>query len=268
MKSWLAVALAYTPEFLRRELEIPIHLALSYDEEIGCVGVRRLIAGFDHMPIKPTLCIVGEPTNMKVVIAHKGKKSFRCRVRGLECHSSLTPYGVNAVEAAAELVSHLKGMAKRIAAEGPFDDGFDVPYTSVHTGVIHGGTALNIVPRDCYFDFEFRHLPDDDPDALYAEITAYGEQNLLPEMHAVSKDTGITWEPLSEFPGLDSSEDDPAVELVRSLTGENTSSKAGLRHGSGTVPAGRCLDGGLRPGPHRSGPQAQRIRRPRANFDL
>ena len=109
---------------------------------------------------------------MQLVVAHKGKKSYRCRVRGHEAHSSLTPLGVNAVQIACEIVTYLTSMARAFRDNGAFDDDYDVPYTTVHTGVIHGGTALNIVPRDCWFDFEFRHLPFDDPDALFAEVKA------------------------------------------------------------------------------------------------
>src|SRR3546814_7120175 len=162
MKSFLAIVLAFAPRSLARGLTIPVHIAFAYDEEVGCIGVRRLIHVLKDMPVKPVMCIVGEPTDMKVVVAHKGKKSTRVHVRGLEAHSSLAPQGVNAVEYAAEAIAYLKGMARRIAKDGPFDDLFDVAHTTVHTGVVKGGTALNIVPKDCWFDFEFRYLPEQD----------------------------------------------------------------------------------------------------------
>src|SRR5690606_26681210 len=133
MKSFLAVALAMAPEFLERGLKTPIHLVFSYDEEVGCVGVRRLLEVLRDMPIRPAACIVGEPTEMKVVVAHKGKKSVRCRVRGFECHSSLAPRGVNAIEYAAEVIAYLRRMAQRIAAEGASDPDYDIPHTTVHT---------------------------------------------------------------------------------------------------------------------------------------
>jgi acetylornithine deacetylase len=122
---------------------------------------------------------------MELVVAHKGKKAWRCRVRGHEAHSSLTPHGVNAVQIACEIVTYLTGMARAFRDNGPFDAAYDVPYTTVHTGLIRGGTALNIVPRDCSFDFEIRHLPFDDPDELMAEVDAYA-QRFLPEMHKVA----------------------------------------------------------------------------------
>ena len=250
MKSWLAVALAYAPEMLRRGLDTPIHLALSYDEEVGCIGVRDMIDSLADMAVRPALCIVGEPTEMKVVQAHKGKHSYRCRVRGLECHSSLTPRGVNAVEYAAELVARLRAMARHKREQGPFDAAFDVPHTTVHTGVVHGGTALNIVPLDCTFDFEFRYLPQDDPHALFDEIKRFAEETLVPEMHAVSRDTGITWEPLSTIPGLDTPADDEVIALAKSLTGANAvfkvafGTEAGLFQQAG-VPTVVCGPGSI-----------------------
>jgi acetylornithine deacetylase len=202
MKSFSATGLAFVPEFLRRGLKRPVHFALSYDEEVGCIGVRRLIDDIVRRGLKPTGCIVGEPTGMQLVVAHKGKRSYRCMVRGHEAHSSLTPLGVNAVQIACEIVTFLTGMARRFRDGGAYDDAYDVPYTTVHTGVIHGGTALNIVPRDCWFDFEFRHLPFDDPDQLLAEVKAWAAR-FLPEMRAVAPDTFIEFDALSATPGFD-----------------------------------------------------------------
>ena len=170
MKSFVAAALALAPEFARRGLKTPLHFAFSYDEEVGCIGVGRLISDLAHAGIKPLACIVGEPTMMRPVIAHKGKRGFRCAVRGFACHSAYAPQGVNAVEAAAEAIAFLKQMARRHRDQGPYDRSFDVAHSTVHTGVIRGGTTLNIVPHECVFDFEFRHLPGDDPDALLAEF--------------------------------------------------------------------------------------------------
>ena len=221
MKSFIAIALTLAPEFLKRGLQVPIHLAFSYDEEVGCIGVRRLIdvlKGFDQ---RPYACIVGEPTSMKPVRAQKGKKSVRCHVHGLESHSALTDRGVNAVEAAAEVIAHLKTMARRLRDDGAQDPAFDPPYTTVHTGKIQGGTALNIVPRDCSFEFEFRYLPSDDPEALYREVLDYAEQTILPEMRAVSEATGFDWEDLWAIPGLAIGEDAELTQLVKALTGAN-----------------------------------------------
>ncbi|MEO7729254.1 MAG: acetylornithine deacetylase [Burkholderiales bacterium] len=221
MKSFVAVVLALAPEFAQRGLKTPIHFAFSYDEEVGCIGVGRLISDLADAGIKPKSCIVGEPTLMRPVIAHKGKKGFRCIVRGLTCHSAYAPAGVNAVEAAAEAVAFLKSMARRHRDHGPFDRGFDVAHTTVHTGVLRGGTALNIVPHECTFDFEFRHLPGDDPDALFAEFNTYLETRLVPEMRAVHPDTGFTIVPLSVLPALDNGPEGEVVGLAQELSGNN-----------------------------------------------
>src|SRR6185503_1338239 len=157
MKSFIAIALALLPQYVSKLVK-PLHVAFSYDEEVGCIGVGRLIEDLARAGVRPSGCVVGEPTLMAPVIAHKGKKSYRCSVRGLAAHSAYAPHAVNAVEAAAEAVAFLKSMARRHRDGGPFDRGFDVPHTTVHTGVLHGGTALNIVPHDAMFDFEFRHL--------------------------------------------------------------------------------------------------------------
>jgi acetylornithine deacetylase len=224
MKSFVAIALAYVPQFVKAPLKTPVHLAFSYDEEVGCIGVRRLIAQIAARPIKPKLCIIGEPTDMKPIAQHKGKVSWRGRVRGHECHSSMTHRGANAVEAAAEIVARLKTLARAKAKDGPFDREFDPPYTTVHTGTIRGGTALNIVPLDCSFDFEIRHLPTEDPRALFTPIAAYAAE-LQAELQRAAPEASIGFEELTATPGLASAPDDPAVTLARQLTGANSSGK-------------------------------------------
>ena len=218
MKSFSATGLAFVPEFLRRGLKRPVHFALSYDEEVGCVGVRRLIADIRARGLSPLGCIVGEPTGMELVVAHKGKKSWRCRVCGREAHSSLTPQGVNAVQIACEIVTYLTNMARSFRDDGGFDHAYDVPFTTVHTGVIHGGTALNIVPRDCSFDFEVRHLPFDDPDEVFAEVKSYAER-FLPAMRQISAATHIEFDALSTMPGLDTDGDTEIAALGRDCNG-------------------------------------------------
>ncbi len=221
MKSFVAVALALAPEFARRGLKTPIHFAFSYDEEVGCLGVGRLISDLARAGIKPLSCIVGEPTMMKPVIAHKGKKGFRCTVRGYACHSAYAPQGVNAVEAAAEAVAFLKSMARHHRDQGPYDRSFDIAHTTVHTGVMRGGTALNIVPHECVFDFEFRHLPGDDPDALLAEFKRHVATRLEPEMRAIEPDAGFSVTPLSVLPLLDTSPEAGIVCLAQELSGNS-----------------------------------------------
>jgi acetylornithine deacetylase len=250
MKSFLAVVLTLVPEFLRRGLETPIHLAFSYDEEVGCLGVRRLLDDLAAHDIKPQGCIVGEPTDMKVITGQKGKVSVRCQVRGLECHSALAPHGVNAVEAAAETVAFLKRMARTRRREGPFNPLFDPPYTTILTGVIQGGTALNIVPRDCWFDFEFRYIPGDDPFALLEQVERYVKTELEPEMHAVSPDTGFEFDARGGFNGLDITDDAEITTFVKSVSGANSTGKvsfgteAGLFQHAG-IPAVICGPGSI-----------------------
>ena len=236
MKSFVAVALSLAPEMAKRDLAAPIHLAFSYDEEIGCIGVRGLLAALAGMKIGPAACIVGEPTEMRVVTGHKGKSAMRCTVRGHACHSAIAPYGVNAVEIAAEIVTHLRAMGRRLRDDGPFDPAFDPSFGTVHTGVITGGTALNIVPADCRFDFEFRTLPGQSRSDLAAEVKDFAERSLLPDMRAVSAATGVSFEELSGFPGLDTPEDCEVAEMAKTLAGSNLTRKvsfgteAGLYH--------------------------------------
>jgi acetylornithine deacetylase len=250
MKSFIAVILARLPELAGRQLSTPIHLALSHDEEIGCCGVRRLIAALKERPVRPRLCIVGEPTAMQPVIGHKGKRSFHCRVDGFECHSALTHQGVNAVEAAAELVAQLKAMARRKRAQGPFDADYLPPYTTIHTGTIRGGTALNIVPGECRFDFEYRLLPGDDPDGPIEELRAFAENRLLPEMRAVRAEASIEFTELSGYPGLATEPDAEITRLALSLSGANRTGKvafgseAGLFQEAG-IPTVVCGPGSI-----------------------
>ena len=247
MKSFSAVGLAFVPEFLRRGLEKPIHFALSYDEEIGCIGVRRLIADIVARGVHPAGCVVGEPTGMELVVAHKGKKSWRCRVRGLEAHSSLTPLGVNAVQIACEIVAYIAHRAREFRDAGGQDAAYDVPYTTVHVGVIRGGTALNIVPRDCRFDFEIRHLPFDKPDAFFADVQAFAAR-FLPAMHAVDPATYIEFDALSTLPGFDTLDGSEITTLGHACNGTQSVGKvsfgteASLFHGA-AIPTVICGPG-------------------------
>ncbi len=218
MKSFSAVGLSFVPEFLRRGLAKPVHFALSYDEEVGCIGVRRLIADIVARGVQPAGCIVGEPTGMELVVAHKGKQSWRCRVRGFEAHSSLTPLGVNAVQIACDLVAYIAARARGFRDDGGQDHGYDVPYSTAHVGVIRGGTALNIVPRDCTFEFEIRHLPFDDPDAFFADVQAFA-QRLVPAMQAVHADTWIEFDALSTLPGFDTDDGSAITALAHACNG-------------------------------------------------
>lgn len=251
MKGFVAVALAFAPEFLRRNPKIPIHYGFTFDEEVSRVGITKIVDGLAGFAVRPQMCIVGEPSDMKVVISHKGKKSLRCRVRGFEAHSSIAPFGVNAIEYAGELIAHIIGLQRKFATEGPRDEQFDIPFTTFNVGVIQGGTALNIVPKDCVFQFEFRHLPQVDPERLYAEIQAYARQTLEPRMHAVHADTGFTFEEMSSFPALDTAPDAEVVRVAKALARQNQHGKvafgteASLIAERGRIPSIVCGPGNI-----------------------
>jgi acetylornithine deacetylase len=221
MKGFLACVLAAVPSMLAADLARPIHLAFSYDEEVGCVGVIGLLEALKGRPVRPQYCIVGEPTAMEVVVAHKAKRSMRVTVTGRACHSSLAPQGVNAIEYAALFIAKLREIGARLAKDGKRDDAYDVPFTTAHTGKIHGGTALNIVPDVCDFEFEFRVMPGEDPDALVAEITSFARDVLEPDMQAIAPETGIAIEVFAAFPGLETAPEADLTHLVQRFAGRN-----------------------------------------------
>ena len=229
MKSFSAVALALVPEFLARGLKTPIHLALSYDEEIGCIGVRRLIADLATRNLRPLGCIVGEPTAMGIVCAHKGRRTTRVRVRGLEAHSGVPHLGVNAIEAAAEVIAFFKRVGRRLREEGPHDKAFDTPdHATIQTSTIEGGTASNIVAGHCEFDVDIRYLPGQDPSLLLDEGKVFVERDLLPEMRSVSSQAGFVWETGADFTSFSNDEDSQIIELAKKLTGAQRNFKVGF----------------------------------------
>ncbi|WP_172147726.1 MULTISPECIES: acetylornithine deacetylase [Pseudomonas] len=219
MKGFIACVLAAVPRFLAQPLRLPVHLAFSYDEEVGCLGVRSLLAELQQRPNKPALCIIGEPTELKPVLGHKGKLAMRCQVQGAACHSAYAPQGVNAIEYAARLINRLGEIGQRLSAIERQDARFDPPYSTVQTGLIQGGRALNIVPAECQFDFEVRALPSDDPQRVAEELRAYAETELLPQMHAVSTASAIAFQPLSAYPGLATEPHSEAAQLLALLAG-------------------------------------------------
>lgn len=201
MKGFLACVLASVPDFIAHHGEVPIHLAFSYDEEVGCLGVRGLLRELEMARVKPLACIIGEPTSMQVAVAHKGKHAYRCRVRGLAGHSALPQLGVNAVDFAAEFVTHLRRAAANLRARGAQDDLFEPPYSTLHTGRLVGGTAVNVIPDQAEIDFEIRNLPDDDPERVIAEARAYSDA-LVAEMRQVHAASEIDWNELTAYPAL------------------------------------------------------------------
>ena len=218
MKGYIACVLALVPSLVRADLKKPVHIALSYDEEVGCLGVRSLLSELAKRPVKPMLCIIGEPTELKPVLGHKGKLAMRCDVHGEACHSAYAPLGVNAIEYAAELISELGRIGHRLKAEH-HDVRFDPPFSTVQTGVISGGKALNIVPADCRFDFEIRALPSHDPSEVAQQLQAFAEQQVLPRMRAVSEQSDIRFSELSAYPGLATDAHSEAAELIAAFSG-------------------------------------------------
>ncbi len=217
MKGYIACVLALVPELVKADLRQPVHIALSYDEEVGCLGVRSLLKVLEQRPVKPMLCIIGEPTELKPVLGHKGKLAMRCDVHGEACHSAYAPYGVNAIEHAAELIGELGRIGQRLRATQ--DERFDPPFSTVQTGVISGGKALNIVPADCRFDFEIRALPSQNPGEVADELKAYAEQQVLPRMQTVSAQSAIRFTELSAYPGLVTDQHSQAAELIAAFCG-------------------------------------------------
>ncbi len=250
MKGFIAVVLAAVPRLLNAPLSEPVHICLSYDEEVGCVGVRSLLQYLSRQDNRPRICFVGEPTGMGVVIGHKGKLTTRCRVKGHACHSSLAPQGVNAVEYAAKAITYLSDMARRKEQEGPFDEVYDVPHTTIHTGVIQGGTMVNVVPEVCRFLFEFRNLPADSPQDLLEEVQLFAREKLEPAMKAINPETGFSWEEDSSFPGLDTDPGAAVVDLARRFSGSTECRKVAFGTEAGGfdrigVPAIVCGPGSI-----------------------
>ena len=217
MKGFIACVLERVPEMVTASLSTPIHIALSYDEEVGCIGVRRLLDLMEKMPVVPSMAIIGEPTNMEIVVAHKGKRGIRVNVRGASAHSAYPTEGVNAIEVAAQLIARISEVQQDIEKNGPFDPGYRVPHTTLHVGIVRGGTALNIVPNECSFDFEIRHLPEHEIDPLIDTVQRYARDNLEPTMRLKNPDCGIDFTELFGYPALFTAPDAPVVAFVRSL---------------------------------------------------
>ena len=220
MKGFIATALALVPEFLALPRSKPIHLAFSYDEEVGCMGAPVMLGALQRRGLKADGCVVGEPTGMRPVVAHKGINLYRCRVHGRAAHSSLTPQGCNAVEYAARLICRIRDLADQLRANGPYDECFDVPFTTLSTNLVSGGNAVNTIPQLCEFQYEIRNLPGMSPHDLRAQVERYVQDELLPRMRKEFDGAGIAIETVASAPGLETAEQEAVTELVRALTGD------------------------------------------------
>ena len=224
MKGFIACCLAMAERAVTAPLKSPIHFAFSYDEEIGCVGVRRLLDLLKDAPIRPRLCIVGEPTLMQAVTAHKGKLGFRVTAHGLEAHSSLAPIGVNAIYMAADLIAAIRTLQKDIAERGARDGDYEVAYTTLHVGKMQVGEVMNIVPNRCTFDFEIRYLPEENEHAIVNRIKAAAE-TVAASYRDVFAQARFEFMDLQSYPAMNTPVDSEAVKFVHALTGGNSTGK-------------------------------------------
>ncbi|MBS9719569.1 acetylornithine deacetylase [Tianweitania sp. BSSL-BM11] len=220
MKSFAAIALGMVPEMLAADLKRPIHIALSYDEEVGCLGAPLMIAQMVETLPSPAAVIVGEPTGMKVVTGHKGVLKMTSRVRGKAVHSSVVHQGVSAVTYAARLAVWLDERMRRNRESGVSDARFDPPYTTLHSGVLHGGTAFNITAADCLLVSDIRTLPTESAADYLAEFTAYA-QALTAEMQGIDPAAGIEISVECDVPGCRKESNGMAEALARKITGDN-----------------------------------------------
>ncbi|MDB2390141.1 acetylornithine deacetylase [Alphaproteobacteria bacterium] len=224
MKGFVAAAIASFIDATRLDLTSPLHLALSYDEEIGCIGVRSLIDMMGKSQYKPAFCIIGEPTEMGLATGHKGKTAVRANCQGREGHSALAPMAMNALHLACDLTSEIRLMQDELALHGKKDDDYNVPYTTMHVGRIEGGVQLNIVPNSAFIDFEIRNLAEDDPLSLLATL----EDRIAPIIQAAKKtapNADIQFTITNTYPGLNTPQQAEIVSFMKALTGNNTTIK-------------------------------------------
>ncbi len=253
MKGFVASAVSAAVKASKRNLKTPLHLALSYDEEIGCVGVRSMIDLLAKAPAKPAMCIVGEPTNLSVATGHKGKIGIRATCIGQEGHSALAPFAMNALHLGTDLVNLIRSMQSGFEVSGARDNDYDIPYTTLHTGVMKGGTALNIVPNRCEVLFEIRNIAQDDPVKILEELRA-GVDRINNKVRAEFAAAGIEFEIINSYPGLHTADEAEVVEFVKSLTGANGTIKvafgteAGLFSKNLGIPCVVCGPGSMAQG--------------------
>ncbi len=233
MKGFVGCAIAAMIASAGRDLRVPLHLALSYDEEIGCLGVGSLIDLLAQAPVRPLMCIVGEPTGMQVATGHKGKVALRAVCTGREGHSALAPLALNALHLAADFVGVVRAVQARLVAQGLRDGDYDVPYSTLHVGKLNGGVQVNIVPQTAVVDWEIRSLADEDVEALIDEVRA-GAEAIVAPLRADFPEAAITVSRLWDYPGLGTATEAGVVRFVQSLTGAN-----------GTIKVAFGTEGGL-----------------------
>jgi acetylornithine deacetylase len=250
MKGFIALVLALVPRMTSRALRVPLHLAFTHDEETGCFGAPALIRALPTGMARPVLAIVGEPTSMQIANAQKGCSFFRTRITGHEGHSSAPDRGVNAIVAAAEMIAEIGRLHAEARSRARPDSGFDPPHSTLSVGTIAGGTAVNIIARECAFDWDLRTLPHEDAAALKARIDRFIAADLLPRMRAVFPQAAVETETIVAVPPLVPVTGSPAEALARRLTGTNTTttvsfaSEAGLYQEAG-IPAIVCGPGSI-----------------------
>lgn len=224
MKGFLAAMLALAERAATVPLDAPLMMVISYDEELGCLGMRQMMPGLRALGWQPELCIVGEPTAMHPSPGHKGKAVFEARCKGQAGHSAEAPHFVNALHLAADLIAALRAMQQDYASDGMHDDGYAIPYSTVHAGVMQGGRILNIVPEDATLTFELRHLPGDDPKAFQTRL-----QDRIDTILRDYPDTAaITFRQINAYPGLDVPSDSPALHLAAAFADRPPGRKVGF----------------------------------------
>lgn len=253
MKGFVACAVEAALGAARNPLNLPFILALSHDEEVGCRGVPSLI---DHMAAtlpRPTHCLVGEPTSMRIAVGHKGKVALRTTCTGRARHSAAAPLALNAIHLAADFLGAIRAEQARAQADGPFDTDYEVPCTTLHAGIIRAGTQVNIVPEAAVLDWEIRSLAGDDPGLRLARLADAAAAILAP--HGAFPEAAIVTERLWDYPGLATPPDSPAVALARALTGGNApatkvgyGTEGGLFAGRLGVPTVVCGPGSMAQG--------------------
>ena len=248
MKGFCASAIRIMCEASKKKLNTPLHLALSFDEEIGCIGVRSLIEMLKTSPVKPKMCIVGEPTLLAVASGHKGKIALQTTCKGIEGHSALAPLALNALHLGTDFVNIIREVQKEIINKGNEDNDYDVPYTTLHVGKMNGGVALNIVPNICTIDWEIRNLANDSTETILTRVKELVELNL---QEYKNPEAEIFWQETFSYPGLGTDINSEIINFVRSLTGTNNTIKVafgtegGLFHKEVGIPTVVCGPGSM-----------------------